>query len=32
MPGPLDYALDLVLSRVGSAFDSVVPEIDHGAE
>ena len=28
MPGPLDYALDLVLSRVGSAFDSVVPEID----
>ncbi len=32
MPGPLDYALDLVLSRVGSAFDSVVPEIDPGAE
>ena len=32
MPGPLDYALDIVLSRVGSAFDSVVPEIDHGAE
>ena len=31
MPGPLDYALDIVLSRVGSAFDSVVPEID-GAE
>ena len=28
MPGPLDYALDLVLARVGSAFDSVVPEID----
>ena len=28
MPGPLDYALDIVLSRVGSAFDSVVPEID----
>ena len=32
MPGPLDYALDIVLARVGSAFDSVVPEIDHGAE
>ena len=31
MPGPLDYALDIVLARVGSAFDSVVPEID-GAE
>ena len=31
MPGPLDYALDIVLSRVGSAFDSPVPEID-GAE
>ena len=28
MPGPLDYALDIVLARVGSAFDSVVPEID----
>ena len=32
MPGPLDYALDIVLARVGSAFDSPVPEIDHGAE
>ena len=32
MPGPLDYALDIVLARVGSAFDSVRPEIDHGAE
>ena len=32
MPGPLDYALDIVLARVGSAFDSAFPEIDHGAE
>ena len=28
MPGPLDYALDLVLSRVGSAFDRGGAEID----
>ena len=32
MPGPLDYALDIVLSRVGSAFDRVLPEIDGGLE
>ena len=28
MPGPLDYALDLVLARVGSAFDRGGAEID----
>ena len=30
MPGPLDYALDIVLSRVGSAFDRGGAEIDGG--
>ena len=30
MPGPLDYALDIVLSRVGSAFDRGGAEIDRG--
>ena len=30
MPGPLDYALDIVLARVGSAFDRGGAEIDGG--
>ena len=32
MPGPLDYALDIVLARVGSAFDRGGAEIDGGLE
>ena len=30
MPGPLDYALDILLARVGSAFDRGGAEIDGG--
>ena len=30
MPGPLDYALDIVLARVGAAFDRGGAEIDGG--
>ena len=30
MPGPLDYALDIVLARVGAAFDRGGVEIDGG--